>query len=164
MLDRQGRTLPSLCKPRQRFVLLEVFMQNKLRSCCDTKLWLQFSHLLPSHSSSHIPESSSVSAWIQISTSREYNVDTTVSSTLLIKYHFNLKDFENLSPNCSKKSFAHIRNQTCQWQPLWQHNKIPNTIHINIGEDTVPIQWNNNNELRMRIFLSVATWYHVILF
>ena len=41
MLDRQGRTLPSLSKPRQRFVLLEVFMQNKLRSCCDTKLWLQ---------------------------------------------------------------------------------------------------------------------------
>ena len=163
MLDRQGRTLLSLSKPRQRFVLLEVFMQNKLRSC-DTKLWLQFSHLLPSHSSSHIPESSSVSAWIQISTSREYNVDTTVSSTLLIKFYFNLKDVKNLSPSCSKKSFAHIRNQTCQWQPLWQHNKIPNTIHINIGEDTVPIQWNNNNELRMRIFLSVATWYHVILF
>ena len=161
MLDRQGRTLPSLSKPRQRFVLLEVFMQNKLRSCCDTKLWLQFSHLLPSHSSSHIPESSSVSVWIQISASREYNVDTTVSSTLLIKYHLNLTDIENLSPS-SKKSFAHIRNQTCQWQPLWQHNHIPNTI--NIGEDTVPIQWNNSNELRMRIFLSVATWYHVILF
>ena len=107
MLDRQGRTLPSLSKPRQRFVLLEVFMQNKLRSCCDTKLWLQFSPLLPSHSSSHIPESSSVSVWIQISTSREYNVDTTVSSTLLIKYHFNVKDVENLSP-IAPKSPLHI--------------------------------------------------------